>query len=201
MGRETSHAMWQFRVKNPSHWHGNAEVFQHAVSKLLPVVKAAETDIIVPDGDYRLKVFVPPLSPPLRGTITLLQGLAIENLVKAILIALCPSRFVVGEGLTDEFVKHNLQELIRIVNELLQNTILLKGRMQLLRKLAATVEWAKYGVPKTATQFHETREQGVLSQLVPRGGYALTDDEIDTYNKLYEELEHIYHRCLEESTK
>lgn len=200
MSRETSQVMWQLRVESPSLWHGNAEVFQHAVSKLLPVIKTAETDIIVPDGEGGLTVYIPPLSPPLRGTITLLQGLAIENQVKAILMATCPSRFVEGEELADEFITHNLRELIRIANELRPNTISLKGRAQLLEKLDSTVVWAKYGVPTTVNKFHKTRKQGTITPSVPKGGYPLTDDEIAACKILYSELERIY-RSLGESTK
>lgn len=197
MCRETSKVMWQLQVESPSLWHGNAEVFQHAVSELLPVIKKAEKDVIVPDGEGTLTVYIPPLAPPLRGTLTLLQGLAIENQVKAILMILCPNRFVKAEELTKEFVTHNLQDLIRIVNELRPNTISLKNRAQLLEKLDSTVVWAKYGVPKTVNKFHETRKQATLLPVVPKGGYPLTGHEIKASEKLYNELELIYRSFVE----
>jgi hypothetical protein len=191
MSEEVTRVMWSYVAKRPSTWFGNAECFERAVSELLKPVKEDETNIVVPDGKGGLRIFVPPLSPPLRGVITLLWGLAIENQVKAILVALKADDFITDEELNQAFTTHKLQELVRKANSLRPNLIPLKGKTMLLEKLTLVVEWGKYGVPKTAAELYKSSQRG-FPPIPPKCGHPLTDDEVAACKTLYDDLKQTY---------
>ena len=173
MSEEVDQIVYRTAATNPNFWYGNAESFARAARELMRMLPE----------EQRL--------PPLKGVATFLQGLAIENQVKAILIALCPHRFVVEDGLTDEFTKHNLQELIRIANGYKRNLIPSKGRRDVIAKLKVAVEWGTYGIPKTVKDYQTATKEGGFLTIAGKGGHPLTAEEWDSCRALCNDLKRI----------
>lgn len=174
MNKEVGQIVFEKAATNPDFWQGNAESFARAAKELKGIRPKEQ------------------LPPPLQGVATFLQGLAIENQIKAILIVLRPYRFVVKDGLTDEFTTHNLQELIRIANECKRNVIPSKGRRGLISKLSVAVQWGRYGLPKTVNDYQTATKEGWFPAIAGKGGDPLTEDEWDSCNALSNDLVRIF---------
>jgi hypothetical protein len=194
MSKEESKTLFERQAKSPEFWYGNAECFEHTALKLLELAKADETVGIVSSGEDRLAISARPPSAPLRGVITLLLGLAIENQVKAILIALKAEDLVKDGELDGKFATHNLRDIIGKANCLRPNLIRLKGlkdRQKLLDKLTSAVVWGKYGLPQTADELHKIRQKG-FPPIAAKCGHPMTDDEVEDCKQLSNDLKRAY---------
>lgn len=208
---EASRLMFQLRAKRPDFWFGNAESYERAASILLDKIKEEEKITAIPNGKGGIVIPVSELQPPIGGPYVHLIGLAIENELKAILIALDPDKFVTEEGLDHSFTKHKLQELAQMANEIRPRIIPLnKAKIATLNRLQLAIEGGKYNIGKTPREYDDIFQLG-LGVSGGKGGHgpkyertssgeALIIDEssgdIAAFNELFGLLKNIYRSLL-----
>ena len=102
IGVESGLQMFQLFAKRPNFWFGNAQSYELAASILFDTIKEVAKITLMPNEKGEIIPWKE-LQPPIGGPHALLAGLAIENELKAILIALDPDKFVTEKGLDPSF--------------------------------------------------------------------------------------------------
>jgi hypothetical protein len=185
INEEVIKTLFQKAASDPHWWYGNAESFKHAANELKKIETEKETS----------------RPPPLGGIITFLQGMAVENLIKAILISLRPERFVISKRcnkkfeLSNELITHKLRKLVDTANTLQSRIISLKGkpeRQDLLFKLTAALIWGKYGLPKTQDEYEQVINKELYPIVSEKGGYPLTEKEMRECEAFFDDLMHVF---------
>lgn len=213
IGDESSRQMFQLRAKNPDVWFGNAESYERAASVLFDIIKKEATITGMPNGKGGIAIPVSELQTPVGGPHALLAGLAIENELKAILVALDPDKFVTEKGLHKDFLKHNLQKLADKANNLRPGIILLdEAKIAILDRLWLAIESGRYNIGRTPREFNRFFQQGFgvsggkggpglkyERKLTPEGDAFVIDElsgEIGAFNDLFGTLKRIYRLLL-----
>lgn len=204
---EANQRMFQLTAKRCDFWFGNAESYKRAASILLEKIKEEEKITPIPNGKGDITILTKQLLPPVGGPYVHLLGPAIENELKAILIALDPEKFVTEEGLEPSFATHNLQKLAQLANELQPGIIPLdKAKIATFDRLWLAIEGGKYNIGKTPRDYDKTDRLGLgisggkgghspKYERTPEGESYVIDEssgDIADFNELFGTLEHIY---------
>ena len=115
------------------------------------------------------------------GPASLLYGLALENLLKALVIESTGSRIVKWKLLPWRGTGHGLVELAREAN-----VPLIEVEIDLMSRLTCYVEWAgRYPIPKAVSQM-AIKQRNISPKVLP---LPLQVGELSSLNDLYKRLE------------
>lgn len=209
IGVESGQQMFQLLAKHPDFWFGNAQSYKRAASVLFDTVKEEAEDTLIPNEKGGITIPRKELQPPIGGPHALLAGLAIENELKAILIALDPDKFVTKKGLDRSFAKHDLQNLAQMANDLRSGIIPLdEAKIAMLNRLQLAIEGGKYNIGKTPRDYNKVFRMGLgvsggkgghglkyERKLTPERDAVIVDEssgEVGVFNELFDMLENRY---------
>jgi len=163
---------FELRTLTPELWALNARRLKQAADILFEAYEQDLKDMTAGESPLQLH------NLELSGPATLLYGLALENILKAILLTTSPD--AITDGKLRKWPKDGHDQILLAHEAKIKLTI---NEENILRRLSEFVRWAgRYPIPKSADKMRISQLQVVSSDFVP---LPLGPTERAEFNQIY----------------